>query len=223
MQTDPTLVVAILWVARTVIGITFLVSGAAKLRDLQSFVAGAIGYQVLPARATRSLAHVLPFFEIGLGVALLAGVAPRATAALSLLLTVAFGMMVGVNLYRGRSIPCYCLGVTSREVIGFATLARLGALGIAASLLFTYAQAVPRGRPPFLSSWQAAIPLISTTVAVGTLLLLLSPLEIVARGVIVAWRASRQRSHQLAGAEAYHRSVDDRQDGRTTAPILDWK
>ena len=112
MQTDPTLVVTLLWVSRTVIGVTFLVSGAAKLRDLRGFVAGAVGYQVLPVRVVRPLAHVLPIIEIGLGVALLAGVTPRTTAALALMLVAVFAAAGGQAAFasgsRWRSRPPKC-------------------------------------------------------------------------------------------------------------------
>jgi len=132
---------SLVWVARVVLGGTFLVSAALKLRDLQSFARGAQAYDLLPPAVVRPLARLMPFGELALGFALVAGLAPRLTAMATLGVLGVFAVAVGVNLWRGRAIPCHCFGGSDKELIGAATLARLGVLGAAALAVATWSDA----------------------------------------------------------------------------------
>jgi uncharacterized membrane protein YphA (DoxX/SURF4 family) len=77
------------WVSRIVLGVTFLVSGVTKLRDLDALAFGILRYQLLPARRAWALSHplarLLTAAELGLAAVLLCGIALRLAGAASLL------------------------------------------------------------------------------------------------------------------------------------------
>ena len=88
----------------------WLVSGGIKAADLPQTYLAVRAYQVLPASVAVSVAAVLPFVEIGLGMLLLAGVGTRLVAALSGLLLLVFIAGVAQAWARGLTIDCGCFG-----------------------------------------------------------------------------------------------------------------
>jgi hypothetical protein len=92
---------------------------------------------LLPEWAVLALARTLPWFELALGVLLIAGVALRV---LSVAATAILGLFFGVMLmsyFRGASIDCGCFGVG--EALSVKTLARDGLLLMAALTLVALA------------------------------------------------------------------------------------
>ncbi|MGH3546698.1 MAG: MauE/DoxX family redox-associated membrane protein [Pseudonocardiaceae bacterium] len=88
----------------------WLASGGIKAADLPQTYLAVQAYQVLPAGVVSSVAMVLPFVEIGLGLVLLAGVGTRLVAALSGLLLLVFVAGVSQAWARGLAIDCGCFG-----------------------------------------------------------------------------------------------------------------
>jgi uncharacterized membrane protein YphA (DoxX/SURF4 family) len=125
----------LLLVLRIALGLMFVYAAWAKLREPWALFAITIdGYQVLPSWAVEIMARGLPWFELLLGILLIAGIWRRASAtAASLLLAVFLGLMVRA-LAKGLQIECGCFGPGER--ISWLTLLRDGAL-LAASLLMT--------------------------------------------------------------------------------------
>jgi uncharacterized membrane protein YphA (DoxX/SURF4 family) len=119
--------------ARMVLGVIFLLSGYNKLRDLDGLSFGILRYQILPPRFAwswaRPLAYLLTFTELGLSVLLLTGTLVYGAAVASVVLLACFAWAVGLNLHRGRPIPCNCLTTSPEERIGPMTMARLAVLG----------------------------------------------------------------------------------------------
>jgi len=107
------------------LGLVLLVSGFGKMRDRHSLVAGALRYRVLAPGVVRPAAALLPFVEMGLGAALLLGVSHRPTGWVAAALFAVFAVAVGINLRRGRAIPCHCFGASAADRIGPLSLARL--------------------------------------------------------------------------------------------------
>lgn len=122
-------------ILRVVLGAIFIYAAWMKLREPWGLFAMAIdSYQVLPAWAVELAARVLPWFELLLGVLLIAGVWRGATtAAASALLTVFFGLMIRAML-KGMQIDCGCFGAGER--LSWVTLLRDGAL-LASSVFVT--------------------------------------------------------------------------------------
>jgi uncharacterized membrane protein YphA (DoxX/SURF4 family) len=122
-------------ILRVVLGVIFLYAAWIKLREPWALFAMAIdSYQVLPAWAVELVARALPWFELLLGVLLVAGVWRHVpAAAASLLLAVFFGLMVRA-MAKGMEIDCGCFGPGDR--LSWVTLLRDGAL-LASSLFVT--------------------------------------------------------------------------------------
>ncbi|AOW92274.1 DoxX family protein [Rhodococcus sp. WMMA185] len=97
-------------VARLALAAVWLVSGALKVADPTQTAVAVRAYQLLPEELVRPVANTLPFFEIGLGLLLVIGLAVRATASVSaVLLLVLIGVIISVWA-RGLSIDCGCFG-----------------------------------------------------------------------------------------------------------------
>jgi uncharacterized membrane protein YphA (DoxX/SURF4 family) len=97
-------------IVRLGLAAVWLVSGGIKAADPAQTYLAVQAYQVLPAGVVSSVAVVLPFAEIGLGLVLLAGVGTRLGAALSGLLLVSFITGVAQAWARGLTIDCGCFG-----------------------------------------------------------------------------------------------------------------
>jgi uncharacterized membrane protein YphA (DoxX/SURF4 family) len=111
-------------VARVVLGLSLIESGASKLKDIDAFVFGVRQYRILPRRVARPAALALACAEPLLGIWILAGPEVQVAAGLAAALLVTFGIAVGVNLKRDRVIPCFCHGAGSDDLIGPMTLVR---------------------------------------------------------------------------------------------------
>ena len=114
-------------VLRVLLGGIFLYAAWTKLRaPWEVFAISIDSYQVLPLRAVELLARTLPWFELAVGILLIAGLWLRAAAAAaSLLLMVFFGLMVRAYA-TGQQINCGCFG--PGELISWKTLLRDGSL-----------------------------------------------------------------------------------------------
>lgn len=62
--------------------------------------------------------------EVAIGVCLLVGFDPRVAAAAASMLLVGVSLGVGINLRRGRAIPCACFGTASTSPITIVTVVR---------------------------------------------------------------------------------------------------
>jgi uncharacterized membrane protein YphA (DoxX/SURF4 family) len=96
--------------ARVALAAVWLYAGVAKASDPGRFLVGVNAYQLLPDWLARATAYGLPFLEIGIGVLLLAGLATRLAAVLSMLLLAVFVAGVSSAAARGLSIDCGCFG-----------------------------------------------------------------------------------------------------------------
>jgi uncharacterized membrane protein YphA (DoxX/SURF4 family) len=121
----------LLVIGRVALGVIFLIAAYAKLhfagewhfRDYQFFFAMAIdSYKMLPISAVQLMAQVLPWFELALGILLIAGIGLRVIGTItSGLLLVFIGAMTRAKML-GLEINCGCFG--NNEKLGAATLIR---------------------------------------------------------------------------------------------------
>ena len=119
---------------RVVLGAVFVYAAYTKLRQSWLLFALSIdSYQLLPQWAVLTLARLLPWLELALGMALIAGVWLRYTAiAATSVLMLFFSVMV-LSYTKGAGIDCGCFGVG--EALSLKTLARDGVLLAAAIAL----------------------------------------------------------------------------------------
>jgi uncharacterized membrane protein YphA (DoxX/SURF4 family) len=120
---------------RVALGGVFLYAGYVKLRDpWQLFAAGIRDYEMVPNWAADLLAQSLPYFELLIGLLLIAGRFLRlSTVCTSGLLLVFFSLMVRA-FAQGKEINCGCFG--PNELISWKTLLRDGSM-LAGSLFLT--------------------------------------------------------------------------------------
>ena len=121
---------------RIALGAVFVYAAWTKLREPWELFAMSIdAYKVLPYWAVLVVARTLPWAEMLIGLALMAGRWLRlSAAAASLLLLVFFGLMVRAYA-KGMQIDCGCFG--GGDTISLRTLARDGGL-LAGYLLLTW-------------------------------------------------------------------------------------
>ena len=130
-----------LWVAahlaRVLLGLIFMVAGALKGLDPAEFARQMAGYGIVGPAVSNLSAPLLIAFEFTLGVALVAGFRPRASALTVIALLVAFIGIEAYGIAQGRTEACGCFGAfvqrTPQQVImedllfiGFGLLSLLG-------------------------------------------------------------------------------------------------
>ncbi|MEW6268005.1 MAG: MauE/DoxX family redox-associated membrane protein [Thermodesulfobacteriota bacterium] len=127
---DPVVVV----ILRAALALLLAAAAVHKLRDAGAFRASVAAYALLPDAAVGAFSRVLPALEVAIALALLGPATGHAGALAAAALLAVYALAIGINLARGRrDLDCGCFGVSSRQTIGGALLAR-NALLIAAAL-----------------------------------------------------------------------------------------
>jgi uncharacterized membrane protein YphA (DoxX/SURF4 family) len=132
-------------VLRVALGAIFLYAGYVKLRDpWQLFAGGIREYELVPNWTADLLAQTLPYFELLIGLLLIAGLFLRlSTLATSALLLVFFSLMVRAFV-QGKEISCGCFG--PGELISWKTLVRDGSMLVGSLFLTVTAFRARRSR-----------------------------------------------------------------------------
>jgi len=103
--------------------------------SLAMFAMGVDSYEMLPSTAVSPFAHLLPPFELLLGLWLLSGIGLRFSGLLSTILICAFVIAMYSAFKRGLTISCGCFGPGAQ--IGMKDLIRDGLLFLPLSLAVT--------------------------------------------------------------------------------------
>lgn len=119
------------------LGIVFLVSVLPKLYQPLAFVRSVVDYKILPVQMASGFAMALLPLEALLAVAFLTGWMTDLALPLAIGMLIIFLIAVGINVRRGREIPCGCFGNTS-ERISRRTLTRLLMLIFMVLILLVY-------------------------------------------------------------------------------------
>ena len=107
--------------ARVALGVALVAAGVAKV------AAGRAGSTRPPRSGCATVAVALPWFELAVGAAVVAGVAEPWPAAVAVGLLVVFTAWIVVQLVRGRHPPCACFGALSAAPLSWWHVARNGA------------------------------------------------------------------------------------------------
>jgi putative oxidoreductase len=135
----------LLILGRLTLAAVFLWAAYAKLRDPWMIFAMEIdAMHIVPDRMVEFLARTMPWFELLLGVLLVAGIKMRYVASVATALLAVFFATLLVLYLRGFQGDCGCFG--PGEQLGPKTLARDGAL-LALSIWVTW-QAFRRSSAP---------------------------------------------------------------------------
>lgn len=130
---------------RLLVGGVFGVAGAGKALDHQAMIVAVDAYDLLPGALVPPVAAALPWVELAVGLALLAGYAIRVAGATASALLVGFLVALAQAKARGLPIDCGCFGAGGPgDGVGWIELARNVPL-LAAGLYLT---GRPAGRAP---------------------------------------------------------------------------
>lgn len=112
----------------------FLVAGVAKAGHTEEFTEAVDRYGIVPRPLVAPLAIVLPFVELGLGLALAAGVWLVVAGCVAAVVFAGFGGAISWNLAHGRRFDCGC-GVGGDAPLGWSLVLRNLALTILAAAI----------------------------------------------------------------------------------------
>lgn len=98
------------------LGLFFIVAALPKIADPPGFAHMVYNYKMLPGPLVNVMALVLPWAELLMGLALVAGIWRKTAAALVGALLVVFIAAISVNLLRGNAIDCGCFDVTAANL-----------------------------------------------------------------------------------------------------------
>jgi len=110
-------------------------AGAAKIPQMETFRDLVGRYGILPPALAAPFAYVLPFFEIGLGLYLAAGLFVRGSALVGSVLLVIFLAAQAQAWARGITLDCGCFGTAVQSAVGPLTMLRDVGLGIPTFLM----------------------------------------------------------------------------------------
>ncbi len=112
------------------LGGVFLVAATAKVREPSRFISTLRKYELVPYALCGPVAAMVMAAESFVAISLLWGWAVEIGVSIAGSLLAVFAVAVGINLRRGRVVPCGCFGSVS-EQISSRTLARIGLLILA--------------------------------------------------------------------------------------------
>lgn len=99
----------------------FLIFGGFKILKLHAFAEAYATYDII-AKRSMVYAYLYPFIEIGLGVAYLLRLYPTLTNGVTLVLMLVGSIGVALELAKGRTIVCACLGTVFKFPMTYVTL-----------------------------------------------------------------------------------------------------
>lgn len=133
-------------VARLALGGVLFVAGAIKIPYPYKAAAAMRAYELLPNSLASFFGYILPWFEVGLGLLLILGVASRLSGLIGALLMILFIAAISSAWARGLTIDCGCFGgggqVDPEETKYLSTILR----DIGFLLLGVYLYYFPKGK-----------------------------------------------------------------------------
>jgi uncharacterized membrane protein YphA (DoxX/SURF4 family) len=103
---------------RWIIGIVFIYASIHKIIAPGDFARIIYGYGLFPAYTINISAIVFPFVELYCGLSLIAGIRPRSSAILVMILLLVFCFLIFINLVRGHEFDCGCFSVGAKNHTG---------------------------------------------------------------------------------------------------------
>lgn len=97
-------------VVRLLVGGLFIAAGASKVGHFNDLASAIAGFRILPEAAVGPLAVILPFFEIGLGLYLVAGLFTRVVAVISAIQLAVYAAAIASAVIRHIPANCGCFG-----------------------------------------------------------------------------------------------------------------
>ncbi len=98
------------FVLRVILGIVFIVSGAAKMWDIYGFSNVVRGYGILPESLVVPVSIIIPFAEFVLGTMLLMNFYSRAASLLLFVMVIVFTGLSAMKYFSGNTSNSGCFG-----------------------------------------------------------------------------------------------------------------
>lgn len=116
-------------VIQFMLGVVFGYSCLAKAKDPARFADGVADYDLVPeGTPSRVIAIVVIVSEAVVAASHLSGAWLNVGSPLTIVICIVFAAAVGINLRRGRELPCLCFGGRAEATISYATVYRLALL-----------------------------------------------------------------------------------------------
>jgi len=116
----------------------WIVAGAVKIPQIQTFQVLVQKYGILPDALAAPFAYILPFFELALGLYLAMGLFVWGTALLGTVFFAVFLVAQASAWMRGISLDCGCFGALIQTTVGPLTFLRDFGLGIPTFLMLAF-------------------------------------------------------------------------------------
>ncbi|HLI97103.1 MAG TPA: MauE/DoxX family redox-associated membrane protein [Candidatus Baltobacteraceae bacterium] len=97
-------------IVRVLVGALFIFAGVAKVGHFNDLAAAIAGFRILPEPVVGPLAVLLPFFEIGLGLYLAAGLFTRTAATIAAVQLTVYAAAIASAVIRHIPANCGCFG-----------------------------------------------------------------------------------------------------------------
>ena len=108
-------------VIRILLGIIFLYASYDKIMDPGKFARSIANYHIVPFGLENSIAIILPWLELFIGVGLIAGIMVDGAAGITGSLLVIFILLILQAILRGFNIECGC-GLKEGEMVGWTKI-----------------------------------------------------------------------------------------------------
>jgi uncharacterized membrane protein YphA (DoxX/SURF4 family) len=118
----PAVAPELILMCRIVIGMVFVAAGLGKLSDLQAFAREIENFDVLYPGYENTVAILLPWIEIIVGLALVLGIRARGAAWLAAGCMAVFTIGVIQAMARNLDISCGCFGTSNAMRVGMRKL-----------------------------------------------------------------------------------------------------
>lgn len=123
-------------ICRLALGVLFFYAGVGKIISPREFAVAIYNYQLLPDGVINLLAVVLPWLEVFLATALIAGIYVRGASLLSASLFLVFATALSINLLRGLDISCGCFGGASGSINWLYLVRDMSLFAVSVFILF---------------------------------------------------------------------------------------
>ena len=107
--------------SRIFMALFFLIFGSFKIMKLKDFATAYAEYDII-AKRFFWYGYLYPFIELGLGIAYLFNIMPKAIDICTLILMLISAIGVFIELHKGRTIVCACLGTVFKLPMTWVTL-----------------------------------------------------------------------------------------------------
>ncbi len=125
---------AVTLIVRVLVGALFVAAGASKVGHFNDLAAAIAGFRILPEPVVWPLAVLLPFFEIGLGLYIVAGLFTRVAATIGAIQLAIYAAAIASAVIRHIPANCGCFGPQDTATADWPHV--LADLGLAAICAF---------------------------------------------------------------------------------------